>query len=77
MRVFTDRGLDSYVAARIHADRSRFMQSTADNAATSAVHNMFCRRTIDSWRSLLDEAEQSDNKYVALAELITKADIAT
>lgn len=53
-------------------DRS-FMEATAGNAARDAVHYYTAVRTIDSWRKILDEAEKSGEKYLSMADLITKS----
>lgn len=75
IRIFTKKGLDKYVTDEVIADRLNFMDATARNAASNAVHSIVCMRTIETWRELLDKAEKSGDKYKSLAELIVEARI--
>lgn len=72
---FTKKQLAKYNRQQVEADRVKFMEGTARNGATAAVHSIVCMRPISEWRRLLDEAEKSGNKYRSLAELIIEAKI--
>jgi len=75
VRLFTKKQLDRYVTDEVIADRLNHSQTVATEAAKAAVHYYVAWRTLDEWRSIIDEAEKQGEKYISLAKLIVEAGI--
>lgn len=69
---FRQKTFDREIDAAVHKRNANFIQSIANNAAKEAVHYYICWRTLDWWRNAISEAEKDGNKYIRLADLLTK-----